>query len=437
MKWDIFKVYLPIALLVAAAFYITFQFVEPPPPDRIRMAAGAPGGAYSAFAQEYADALVKEGVGLEIIPTSGSVENLELLMKDEADVGFVQGGVGDPPLMPSLMGLASLYYEPLWVFKLAGGRPDAPLDYLDLSSTSVAIGGLGSGTQALAREMMEINGQLANVEVVELGGGEAAEALRSGEVDFALFVAGVSSPLILDLLRDPAIELVSVPRAEGYSRQLRHLSALLLPEGSVHLAENLPSQDITLLAPAATLVVRDELHPALVNLLMQAAVTVHEEGDALSQPGEFPSPRHVEFPLSEEARRFHDKGPPFLQRYLPYWIANLIDRLWILMIPLLTVLFPLFRVAPPIYRWRVRRKIYRWYQDLREIEEKAQSAERAAPNSTSYNDLRQQLEALQAEVGQIDVPLAYSEHLYHLRLHISFVMNQLDRPGESPPPPEV
>ncbi|MEM7170898.1 MAG: TAXI family TRAP transporter solute-binding subunit [Pseudomonadota bacterium] len=418
MKSDFFKVYLPIVFLVVAAFYVTFQFVEPPPPDTVRIAGGSSGGAYNSFASDYAAKLADEDVVLDIMETSGSVENLELLLKGAADVAFVQGGVGVPEEMPALVGLASLYHEPLWIFAAKG---DAPITRLDLTGKTVAIGGVGSGTHALAKEILETNGQIKDVNIEQFGGKKAAKALRNGEVDYALFVAGVRSPVVLELLADPQFELVGISRAEAYSRQLRHLSPIELPEGSLDLTLNIPSRDVRLLAPAATLVAREDLHPALVNLLMQAAEEVHEKGDVLTEPGHFPSDERVEFPLSDEAKRFHKSGPPFLQRYLPFWIANLIDRLWILVIPLLTILIPLMRVAPPIYRWRVRRKIYRWYRNLREIETQV----RLADLGDDLGEQQTRLEALQVEVGQIDVPLAYSEYLYHLRLHIKFVMDQL------------
>jgi len=420
MRGDFFQVYLPGILVVVAAFVIAFQFVAPPPPDHFRIASGSQAGAYNLVAREYAAALAEQGITLEVLETSGSVENLDLLQSGAADVAFVQGGVGVPAALPDLVGLASLYYEPLWIFARNG---EETLGHGSLESRTLAIGGAGSGTQALVRELLQATGLQDSVTLSEIGGVAAAEALRAGEVDYAFFVAGTRSPVVRELLQDQEIALVDLQRTEAYARQFRHLSPLLLPEGALDLARNLPRRDVRLIAPAATLVASDDLHPALVGLLLEAATGIHETGDVLAAPGTFPSGTLVEFPLSDDAKRFLKRGPSFFQRYLPFWIATSIDRLWVLAIPLLTILFPLLRIAPPVYRWRVRRKIYRWYRDLRRIEEGL----REAGDETVRGALLADLERLQADVGRIETPLAHTEHLYHLRSHIEFVKDLFAR----------
>jgi len=414
VRGDFFQVYLPGILVVVAAFVVAFQFVAPPPPDHFRIASGSKEGAYNLVGKEYATILSEQGITLEVLETSGSVENLELLQNGTADVAFVQGGVGVPSALPDLVGLASLYYEPLWIFARDG---EETLVHGSLEGRVLAIGGAGSGTQALVRDLLQASGREDSVTLSEIGGVAAANALRADEVDYAFFVAGTRSPIVRELLQDPENALVNLQRSEAYARQFRFLSPLLLPEGALDLGRNLPRRDVHLIAPAATLVARDDLHPALIGLLLEAATRIHENGDVLAPPGTFPSNLLVEFPLSDDAKRFLKRGPSFFQRYLPFWIATSVDRLWVLAIPLLTILFPLLRIAPPVYRWRVRRKIYRWYRDLRGIEERLRDAGDAA----ARNALLHELERLQAEVGRIDTPLAHTEHLYHLRMHIRFI----------------
>jgi TRAP transporter TAXI family solute receptor len=430
MRLDMLKIYLPVALLIAGAFVVTFQFVEPPPPDRLRIATGGRDGAYAAFARDYAAVLAKSDVTLEVVETSGSMENLDRLRTgggDGVDIAFVQGGLGDPATDPDLLGVASLYYEPLWVFARAG---EATGGRIALTGQRVAIGKTGSGTHALATKLLQANGLTGQVETVEIGGMDAIAALKAGQVDIALIVSGTRAAAARALIEDPALALVSVERNVAYARRFRFLSPLALPEGTLDLAGNVPPAEVALVAPAATLVARDDLHPALVGLVLQAAAAVHDAGDVLTEPGTFPSPRLVDFPLSDEAARYFKSGPSFFQRYLPFWIANLIDRLWILIIPLLTVLIPLVRIAPPAYHWRMRRKIYRWYRDLGDIEREVRATEADADRATQSARLLR----LQEDVGRVEVPLSYAEDLYHLRLHIAFVRDLLfERPGNRGP----
>jgi len=426
MRFDMLKVYLPAALLIAVAFVVTFQFVEPPPPDRMRIATGGADGAYAAFARDYAAIMAQSDVTLEVVETSGSMENLDRLQADEdsdgVDIAFVQGGLGDPVAAPDLLGVASLYFEPLWVFARAG---EATAGRIAIAGKRVAVGGAGSGTHALAGKLLQANGLSDQVETVEIGGLEAIDALKAGRVDLALIVAGTRAAAARALIEDPALALVGVERNTAYARNFRFLSALTLPEGALDLAGNVPPADVALIAPAATLVARGDLHPALVGLVLQAAAAVHDSGDVLTEPGTFPSPRLVDFPLSDEAARYFKSGPSFFQRYLPFWIANLIDRLWILVIPLLTVLIPLVRIAPPAYHWRMRRKIYRWYRDLGDIEREVRATDAEADRAAQSARLIR----LQEDVGRVEVPLSYAEDLYHLRLHIGFVKELLfERP---------
>jgi len=415
------KIYGPAGLLVLVAFVVAYQFIKPAPPQHVRIASGGEQGAYFIFAQAYARLLAREGITLEVVPTAGSVENLRLLREGSVDTALVQGGVSDPDdeegVLP-LYSLGSLFYEPLWLFVRTGPQ------YRDLGSLQgqrVSVGAEGSGTRALAMRLLSENGvDAANSTLLDLEDEAAASGLRAGQVDAALFVASPDSPLVRSLLQDTGLNLVSFDRAEAYSRRHRFLSGVTLPEGVVDLRENLPRKDIRLLAPTANLVVSADTHPAINELLLQAMQRVHENGDWFSKREEFPQPDLLAYPLAKEAERYYRHGPPLLQRYLPFWAASLVDRLKVMLLPLMLMLLPFVKVMPPIYQWRMRSRIYHWYDDLEDLE-----AEIMRSDASAHAALRARLDRLEHEVRRIRVPASFGHLQYHLREHILLVRSQL------------
>lgn len=357
----------PALAILIAGFVIAYQFVEPAPPAGIEIATGGRAGAYNAFATRYRDIVIKEGVNFVVRETTGSLENLGLL-EDAASgiaLALVQGGTGDAARSPGLMSLASLYYEPIWVFH-RGRRSFRRL--ADLRGMRVAIGPKGSGTRVVAGLLLGDNGMTDAVTTLPLGGRVAAEALRAGRIDAAFIVASPKADVVRALLRTADISVLSFERAEAYTRRHRFLSRVRLPAGVIDFAADMPRTDISLLASTATLVARNDLHPALVELLLRAATRVHREGGLFEALGEFPSEKNLDFPISAEARRYIGEGPGLLQRYLPFWVGNFLDRTKVMLLPLLTLLIPLFRILSPTYRWRVRSKIIRCYKDLSQLE---------------------------------------------------------------------
>jgi TRAP transporter TAXI family solute receptor len=413
------KTFGPAIALTLIGFLIAWQFVNPAPPHTITIATGQADGAYYLFAERYRELLAEAAVTLEIRRTAGSLENLRLLEAGEVDLAFFQGGSGISAAGGDITALGSLYYEPLWVFYR---HPEVARRLTDFQGRRLATGAEGSGTRELVRALLEDN-RIDNPadKLQALGGKAAALALRQDTADAAFFVASPRSPLIQELLHDKTIRLMSFTRAAAYTDLNHALAAVTLPEGVIDLQANIPPQDVALLASTANLIARDDFHPALVSLLLQAATRVHRGGGLFEKPGEFPNERHVDFPLNEDARRFYRHGPPLLQRYLPFWTANLVDRMMIMLVPLLTILVPLVKVMPPTYRWQVRRKIYRWYHELHAIDiqhpDQASAAELA--------ELLQRLNAIEEDVRKVRVPLSYSDELYNLRLHIGMLRNRL------------
>jgi TRAP transporter TAXI family solute receptor len=406
--------------LALAGFLIAWQFVNPAPPHTITIATGQADGAYYLFAERYREILARDAVTLKIRRTAGSLENLRLLEAGKVDLAFFQGGTGiSRDAYDNITALGSLYYEPLWVFYR---HPEVAHRLTDFQGRRLATGATGSGTHALALALLadnRIDSPADNLQA--LGDKAAVQALRGGAVDAAFFVAAPRSPLIQELLHDKTIRLMSFTRAAAYTDRNRALASVTLPEGVIDLQANIPPQDVTLLAPSANLIARDDFHPALISLLLQAATRVHGRGGLFGKPGEFPNGSHVDFPLDEDAHRFYRNGPPLLQRYLPFWTANLVDRMKIMLVPLLTILVPLLKIMPPAYRWQVRRKIYRWYRELHAIDIRHPEQTPA----TKLAELLQRLDAIEDDVRKVKVPLSYSDELYNLRLHIGMLRNRL------------
>lgn len=413
----------PALILVVAGFIFAYQFVGPAPPDRIVMATGSPTGAYHLFGQKYAARFRKEGIELVLKTTAGSAQNLELLNPDDSEipVAFLQGGIGVPEAFPDLKSLGSVYYEPLWVFVKG---ENAPTRLTSLAGKRIAIGAKGSGTRAIAHRLLSENGITdISAQLLDIGGPQAAQALKNGVADAAIFVTSATSKTIKDLLSSPGISVMSFERAEAYIRLNRFLSKLTLPKGAVDLARNLPSEDIVLLAPTATVVASPSLHPALIDLFLLVMRDVHRPGGLLEAPDEFPSPRYITYPLGSAAQRFYDRGPPFLQRYLPFWAANLVDRLKIMLLPLLTLLYPLFKILPPAYSWRMRSKVNRWYKELQALDD------RVRDDSISRSNATEELDRIEQSVERVSVPPAFAASAYTLRLHIDFLRRRVDGIG--------
>ena len=417
---DLLLVALPAILLVVGTITVMLLLMRPAPPTELVMSTGTADGMYHTYAMKYRDILARDGVTLQLWPSGGAMENLRRLADPAAyvDVALVQGGVvSEHPSISTqgLVSLGSVYNEVLWVFY----RGDRVLDRLTpLNGKMIAVGAENSGSAALAMMLLEATGiAKPPTTAMKVGGQAAANLLLSGGIDAAFFVADPQTPVIQELLRAKHVHLLSFARADAYTRRHFFLQKFTLPEGVFDLTTNIPERDVVLLGTTTNLVVKEDLHPALAYLLLRAAAEVHSGATMFSGLREFPAPNDTELPLSAEAARFYKSGPPLLQRYLPYWGANLVDRLLVLLIPALAVLIPAGRLLPQLYRWRVRSRIYRWYARLKEIE--LELAEQRSPEQIVR--ILERLDRIDHAVHRIETPLAYSENLYVFRQHIDLV----------------
>lgn len=416
-----------IVLIAGLGFAVALRFVQPAPPKKVVITTSGEAGAYFHFAGRYAAILAENGIALEVRPSAGSMENLQRLERGEADIGFVQGGVITPPEdepysfeESPLKSLGSVFYEPVWVFYRGARKIDR---LTELAGKRIAIGQEGSGIRQLAQQLLAANDISPDQRLLSLDGLKAAEELQQGRIDAAFVIAAQEAPVVQVLLRSPGIRVMSFSQAEAYQRRFPFLSKLTLPHGVVDLVRDFPSEDVTLLAPTANLVVRSDLHPALQSLLLQAASEVHGKSGFFQKAGEFPAYKDRLLPLSAEAARYYKAGPPFLQRYLPFWLAVLIDRMVVLLVPVVALLIPLVRVAPSLYSWRVRAKVFRCYGELKFLENDL----RQHFEPGRLGEYRARLDAIDDEASGLPVPLAFTDLVYTLREHINLVRQALTR----------
>lgn len=410
------------AVLVIAAIWYTTSALSPLPPHTVTMATGPDGGAYQEVGKRYQEVLARHGITLELLPTPGALENLALLRDPRSGVGIglLQGGITNQKESPDLAALGTVFYEPLWLFHRGAlqGR-----DLEALRGRRISIGPEGSGTRALVLQLLarhRLNEGFA--QLLALSHHAAADALIRGEIDAALMLAAWDSPAVRQLVSEDGITLVSFPRADTYVALYPFLSKLTLPAGAGDMAKDRPPAAVTMFAPKASLVVRKDLHPAIQSLLLDAAEQVHSGPGIFHQTRRFPAAEAVDLPLSDEARQYYRSGRPFLQRHLPFWLAVAIGRLLVFLIPLVGVMYPLFRLMPALYAWNVRRRIVRMYRDLKDLEK----------DGTPPDALQEGLERLEEKARHLQVPLFYSDSLYTLRLHIAMVRERLASTARPP-----
>lgn len=415
-------IFIPAAALIVAAFWATFQFVEPAPPTTITIATGGEGGAYYAYGQQYKEILARSGITLNVKSTAGSLENVTLLQDEEAGVSLalMQGGISNKGLTPSITSLGRIFVEPLWVFSRAGDRLSV---LTDLTGKRVAIGGQNSGTAHLASQLLLANKLTGGaVDVKYIAGQQAIDALLANEVDAVFLVLAPKSEMIRGLLRNPAVELMNFKRAEAYTRNFPYLSKLVLPQGAVDFAANIPAEDVALVGTSAALVARDDFHPALAGLMVEALKEVHRDGDMFQRIGEFPQVIDPEYEVTADTERSYKDGVPFLQRYLPFWLASFLQRKFLLLLPIVTILYPVVKLAPMLYNWRVRNRILYWYGQLKDLES-------SINNDTANEHLAghmAELERIDSSVQAIAVPKDYSDQFYHLRGAVRLVRGRLE-----------
>lgn len=448
----------PFILLAIALLALTYWWLDPTPPRRVTLATGPAQSAYDEFGKRYAKALAANGITVNLVETEGSAHNLRLLHEGRVDLAFVQGGTADATLGPDagapsvdgsvvpndtgLQSLGSLFVEPVWVFyqeaavqrlrdaaaRTARTSPPAAGDDASgtlarpgqLAGLRVNVGTEGSGVPALMRQLFELNQiDMKTLQLSTLAQTPATVGFLGGDIDVLVFASAPESLMVQMLLRTPGVGLMDFVQSEAYSRRLPFLSPVVLPRGVVDLSTDVPPRDVRLVASTTALLAREDTHPALLQLFAQAAIGLHGGAGWFNRAREFPNAAQAQYPLSREAERAMRDGPPVMQRYLPFWMANLVERMWLALGIIVAVLLPASRIVPPLYQLRIRSRVFRWYAQLREIEGRFEREPGSAP------ELAGQLDTLERKVERINVPLSYADELYALRQNILMVRSKL------------
>ena len=409
-----------ILLIVIAAFWISYGFL-PVPPRTLTMTTGMEGGTFSVSGERYGQVLSRYGVRVQLLPSSGSVENLRRLAGEstKVDFGLVQGGVAKAEEISNLVSLGSVFYTPLWVFY----RSDETLDDLSqLKGRKISIGPEGSGIRKFALDLLKTAGiSGAPTVLLEFPNMEAAKALREGRVDAVMTFGSADSQLVDELIAAPGIRLMNLSQAEAYTRLFPELSHVVLPKGIFNPATRSPASDIHLLAPTTHLVVRKNLHPALVYLLLKASTEIYGGAGWVHKAGEFPSIKTQGFPVIEEAQRYYKSGGSVLYDYLPFWAATFADRMIVVLISLGVVLIPVLGIMPWVYTYRNRSKYYRYYRELRNLEEEL----RKKGEEQYFGEYQARLDQIEEDVGRIRISVVFFDELFILKEHIQMVQDKL------------
>jgi TRAP-type uncharacterized transport system substrate-binding protein len=391
------------------------------PPGMIVMATGPEGGAYYEFGKRYRAELAGANVEVRLVPTAGSLKNLALLLDPHSgvSVALIQGGIIGAGASSELESLGTVFYEPLWWFHK---REIRGVGVEGLRGQKISIGPEGSGTRALSLELLKRNGLERQVgELLALEPRAAGEKLLAGEIDVAFMMASWDSPEVQHLLADERVDLSGYPHADAYVALYPFLNKVVVPRGVRDLAKDQPPTDVVLIAAKASLVARKDLHRALQSLVLNAAVQIHSGPGIFQHANEFPAAEAIDLPLSSAALRFYKSGPSFLRTYLPFWMAELIGKLIILLVPILGILLPMTRFLPALYDWTMRRKISRLYGELRFLEDELE----ALGTGNGAEKIAEQLERLEQHANRLKIPTAYASMLYMLRNHIDLVRKGL------------
>ena len=412
--------FIALAALVA---WLAIVLLRRLPQRTVVMAVYPEGSLNAELAIRYQQALARDGVDLKLSPSAGAVEAIARLRdpKSATCVALIPGGLTNEQESPELESLGTLFYQPLWIF--ARGHPLRSRGHL--RGLRLSVGPEGSSSRALSLTLLGHAGIIdeRSVTLLPFTPSESAQKLIDGDIDAAVFLDGWESPTVQQLLNTKDVSLESIPRPDAFVALYAYLNKLVLPAGVVDMAGPRPPRDIILIAPMSSLVVRKDLHPSIQYLLLQAAVEIHSPAGMFHTAGQFPAPESIGLPLSPYAREFYRTGMPFLHRHLPFWLAALVEQPILWLVPLMIVLFPVFRLAPTVYDWAEKRRVYRLYAELKRLENEMLFA----ANGKNREHFIEQLDRLEDRANRLSVPAPFKPLVYVLRLHIGMVRQEAQK----------
>jgi TRAP transporter TAXI family solute receptor len=400
-----------LALVIGAA-WLVLEYLVPSPPFRVTIATGRKGTTFDYFGEKYQAQFARAGIELNVRETAGALENLKLLQDHNSDVqiAFLTGGISKSSQAPNLRSMGLIFNVPFWIFYPSSQSFEA---LTQLKGKRIAVGPEGSGARYDAERILgRANIDAKTATLLPLAGDAAVEALNNGTADAALLVGGSDAPSIESLLNNTNVRLMNFLSADAFTRVFPDLVRLVLPKGVVQLDPPSPPDDITLVGTTAKVLIRDDLHPAIVQLLAQTLKEEHSGAGLFQRTGEFPATDDPEYPVASVAIEYYRNGPSLLSKYLPLWMTTYVQRTIAFLVAALAIAFPAFGFAPRLYEWFVRQRFRQFYQRLRAVD----------------NALRTPLtdgktEVLQAELDDIDratvtVPMRHSDLYFMLRYHL-------------------
>jgi len=413
-----------LVLFTIALVWVMFAVFKPTPPRTVTMAVDPEGSFNAEVAERYRELLAHDGIELKLVPSKGAVDSVALLQdpKTGVSIAIIPSGITNEQKAPELISLGTLFYEPLWGFS----RGRVLRGHEELSGLRISIGPDGSGSHALAQEFLARVGIIdqKSATLLALPVRESADKLQSGEIDAAILLDAWETPVVRELLTAKDVRIDSIPRADAFVALYPFLQKLTLPAGVADMRENRPPNDVMLLATKASLVVRRDLHPAIQYRLLEAASQVHSGSGMFHAAGQFPAAEAIDLPLGSHARQFYKTGPPFLQRHLPFWLAVLVEQLFVLLIPVVGIMYPLLRLSPELYSWWQNQRIYKLYSELKVLEDEMESS---VPNRT--NNYAERLDQLEERASRLSLPVSFQPLVYALRLHIGVVRQRAGKMG--------
>lgn len=406
-------------ILVSTSIILTgiVFFVRSAPPTELTITSGPEGSIFHGIAKKYATELKKTGIKVNILESHGSLDNLKRIAdpKNKIDLALIQSGSEDEKSqLTNLVSLGALSYQPLFFFYR--GKDAERLT--EMKGKTIAIGAEGSGGRKLALKLLKLNGISEGPHLVTIDGEAISKALIDKKIDGAFLMGeDASLEVIRTLLNSEDIHLMNFKNAAAYIRKIDILHPLVLPEGVLNFEKNIPAKNITLMGPMVELIATEDLHPALSDMILSAATELHGSAGIFKKRAEFPMAVENKIKLSDDAHRFYKSGKGFLYRYLPYWLASLMNRILVVFVPMLIVLIPAVRSIPAIFRWLGHLRIRRRYRALLRIESKFMYEK----DSEKLKELYSQFETIEREVQQMKVKAIFAEQFYMLRSHIDYV----------------
>src|SRR6516225_7069828 len=428
-RWQLFKGLAAAVGTVSIVSLLLIYFI-PSPPSKVTMATAFKGSSFEYYGRQYREIFARFNVNLELRATAGAVENIKILQdpRSGVQISLMVSGVSDGKHAPGLLSLGTVYNNPYWIFYSSNEQFDR---LSQLKGKRIAIGPEGSATRASAEQILGkggVNSETATF--LPFAGTAAVEAMNDGKVDAVWIIGAPDATAVKSFLENPNVRIMSLPMAEAFTIIFPHLVRLIFPQAVIDVDRNIPREDVTLIGTTAKVLVRSDLHPEIVQLLLQAMVETHRGREIFQRIGEFPNSIDTEYPVAPAAMDFYRNGPSFMQRFLPLWLSVHAQRAIAVLVAAIAIGLPALRLPPVVYQWIMRRRLIYWYGKLKALEASFDNDS----NDKYVPEKKAEIERIEDAVSHIRFPLTFTDQLYNLRSHIDIVRRKIASRANTPEP---